>query len=256
MKIDELLQRNEKVLQRGGTASAATIRYSLLNAGLVIAVPFLFIGGIARQVLLAADTYDWIDGGKWLMFFCLIPFFCYLIYSIGQYFALKAMEYCVTNKGVYLQTGTGKKTSVIFVPYAHIREISCDAETLDYGNVTCTLRRENDFGSVSVSLKHVADYQGVKDIIVRQLALYREAEQKALRRSADAHVPAEAVPLLAVTDAFDAPLPDDLPEETVADLQAELFGADAAQQGAFPDPTVNPLPELPESQQGQFLQQQ
>ena len=161
----------------------------------------------------------------------------------------------MTNKGVYLQTGTGKKTSVIFVPYAHIQEISCDAETLDYGNVTCTLRRENDFGSVSVPLKHVADYQGVKDIIVRQLALYREAEQKALRRSADAHVPAEAVPLLAVTDAFDAPLPDDLPEETVADLQAELFGADAAQQDAFPDPTVNPLPELPESQQGQFMQQ-
>ena len=39
-----------------------------------------------------------------------------------------------------------------------------------------------------------------------------------------------------------------LPEESVADLQAELFGADAAQQGAFPDPTVNPLPELTDAQ--------
>lgn len=35
-----------------------------------------------------------------------------------------------------------------------------------------------------------------------------------------------------------------LPDDTVADLQAELFGSEAEQQGAFPDPTVNPLPVL------------
>ena len=48
------------------------------------------------------------------------------------------------------------------------------------------------------------------------------------------------------------------PEESVADLQAELFGADAVQQGAFPDPTVNPLPELSDAQNDQrslFTQQ-
>jgi hypothetical protein len=55
-----------------------------------------------------------------------------------------------------------------------------------------------------------------------------------------------------------AELLETLPEESVADLQAELFGANAAQQGAFPDPTVNLLPELPEPQDDQgsmFMQQ-
>ena len=56
-----------------------------------------------------------------------------------------------------------------------------------------------------------------------------------------------------------AELLETLPAESVADLQAELFGADAVQQGAFPDPTVNPLPELTDAQNddknGQFMQQ-
>ena len=39
-----------------------------------------------------------------------------------------------------------------------------------------------------------------------------------------------------------------LPDESVSELQAELFGADAEEQGAFADPTVNPLPELPGSE--------
>ena len=46
-----------------------------------------------------------------------------------------------------------------------------------------------------------------------------------------------------------AELLETLPAESVADLQAELFGANAAQQGAFPDPAVNPLPELPTTQE-------
>ena len=51
---------------------------------------------------------------------------------------------------------------------------------------------------------------------------------------------------------------DKMPDESVSELQAELFGADAEQQGAFADPTVNPLPELSEPpqehEQGQFMQ--
>lgn len=38
-----------------------------------------------------------------------------------------------------------------------------------------------------------------------------------------------------------------LSDETVSDLQAELFGTNAEQQGAFSDLTVNPLPVLPEA---------
>lgn len=42
----------------------------------------------------------------------------------------------------------------------------------------------------------------------------------------------------------------------VQDLQAELFGADPELTGAFPDPTVNPLPELQEqeTENRQFMQ--
>ena len=50
---------------------------------------------------------------------------------------------------------------------------------------------------------------------------------------------------------------ENLPDESVSELQAELFGANAEQQGAFADPAVNPLPELPEppqdNEQGQFM---
>ena len=255
MKIDELLQRKEKILHRCGMAPAARIRYSLMHAGLVFAILSLFVSSVIRLLMIESDMYSWTDGGKGCVFFCMIPVFCYLIYSIGQYFKMKAMEYCITDKGVYLQTGTGRKTSVVFVPYSHMQEICSDAETLDYGTVTCTLTRDDSGGVTSVPLKHIAEYKDVKQLIAEQLAMYQSAERKAIRRKADANTPADAVPLFAVADAFDAPLPDDLPEETVTDLQTELFGANAVPQGAFPDPTVNRLPELPESQQGQFLQQ-
>lgn len=49
--------------------------------------------------------------------------------------------------------------------------------------------------------------------------------------------------------------PDALPKESVTDIQTELFGADPKLTGAFPDPTVNPLPELPEDSDNQFMQQ-
>lgn len=40
-----------------------------------------------------------------------------------------------------------------------------------------------------------------------------------------------------------------LPDDSVSDLQAELFGADAVQQTAYPDSAVNPLSGLSESEQ-------
>lgn len=39
-------------------------------------------------------------------------------------------------------------------------------------------------------------------------------------------------------------------DETIRELQQELFGSEAMQTHAFPDPTVNPLPELSESTNG------
>ena len=44
----------------------------------------------------------------------------------------------------------------------------------------------------------------------------------------------------------DAALLERLPDESVADLQKELFAGEALQTNAFPDPTVNPLPQLSE----------
>ncbi len=49
-------------------------------------------------------------------------------------------------------------------------------------------------------------------------------------------------------------------DETVSELQQELFGGEAMRTQVFPDPTVNPLPELskemPEEKDdnGQFMQ--
>ena len=53
---------------------------------------------------------------------------------------------------------------------------------------------------------------------------------------------------------------EQMEDESVRDLQQELFGSESMQTHAFPDPTVNPLPELPEQppqsdDSSQFLQQ-
>lgn len=50
---------------------------------------------------------------------------------------------------------------------------------------------------------------------------------------------------------------EQMEEESVRELQQELFGSESMQTHAFPDPTVNPLPELPEQSDdsSQFLQQ-
>ena len=53
---------------------------------------------------------------------------------------------------------------------------------------------------------------------------------------------------------------ENLPDASVASLQQELFGGEALRTHVFPDPTVNPLPELskelPEEKDGngQFMQ--
>lgn len=43
---------------------------------------------------------------------------------------------------------------------------------------------------------------------------------------------------------------EQVPDETVSELQHELFGSEAVQTNAFADPTVNPLPVLQSPQQG------
>ena len=227
-------------------------------------------------------------------------------------------RYCITNKGIYIQSGGAGKEKTQFVGFDEIQPATAAQGKHDLkhrvGDVVC--RYVTPIVTYPNGKRHVEnyfridntqDYAKAVEIINTQKGLgYQGAQRKALternipqelsqqlvqpqRREMGSvftvrtDIPAspaasfsevmdpeqaffgdmkhglssapQSKTFLSEDDAPDAGLLESLPDESVEDLQAELFGADAAQQGAFPDPTVNPLPPLPEDQNGQFMQQ-
>jgi hypothetical protein len=137
-------------------------------------------------------------------------------------------RYAITGRGIYYEYVVGVPRT-IYHSHAEFHRVRMVRESNGTGTLVCVYRKPFAQYQQSFRMAYLRDYKAAYEILMQA----RQAAQEAAERE---HVQEYGVL-------------GDLPEETVADLQAELFGADAALQGAFPDPTVNPLPKLPEVQQ-------
>ncbi|MBQ5337863.1 MAG: hypothetical protein J6Z40_01695 [Oscillospiraceae bacterium] len=138
------------------------------------------------------------------------------------------VRYGITARGIYHEQVVGVPRTT-YMSHTEFRTVRIQRESNGTGTLICVYLKPFSQFQQSFRMLYLRDYKTAYEILMQA----RRAAQEAAGR--------EFVQEYGVLG--------DLPEETVADLQAELFGADAALQGAFPDPTVNPLPKLPEVQQ-------
>lgn len=181
----------------------------------------------------------------------------------------KRVRYALTNKGLYIQDDMKNRT--LFFDYQDVKDITLYYEYLDgNGNTIPPAVYQNGSNRrpsairpvISISYvyrdsadKMLEDVCVLHDVDNREEVLRLVQEQKKTIKKQEAKKYEMQAQLQQETKES---LLASLPDETVSDIQAELFGMNAEQQGAFPDPTVNPLPALPEQdndgQDGQFMQ--
>ena len=235
MDMDMMFREDEQMLYRFRLPLSTVLRKGLLNKSLVflifglpLMIPCIvfacsvFCVGLERLVPLL--VFLW-------------PLWIYLIFCVQQIRLYASTEYCVTTRGVYRKTG--EKEQIKFVPYTQMYEIRSDPETPDTGTVTCILKVHNGLNKGSeFVMESIPDYQFVKAEMEQQLdRCLAESKQQELEKK-----------LPAPSEEQRAAIRDMLSDENVEVLQTELFGANPELQGAFADPTVNSLPELPEEQ--------
>ena len=143
------------------------------------------------------------------------------------------IRYAITGRGIYCEQVVGVPRT-IYMSHAEFRTVRMERESNGTGTLVCVYLKPFLHYQQSLRMEYLRDYKTAYEVLIQA----RKAVQEAAERE---HV--QEYGMLS-----------ELPEESVADLQAELFGADAELQGAFPDPTVNPLPELPAELNDPFMQ--
>ena len=280
MTIKDLCK--EKSLWRGKPDPMAAMKYKLFSP----LTAFLLFGLLPAIPLLMSKHTKAFTMGVMLVVFLIAR----IVQSIMSYFAAKNTHYCISEKNIYIQTGIDGGEETICRPIEYFHTIEIEELKYNLGTVICGYGK--DSGYQSYKLEFLPDYQTAYDLIqqIRDHQPMSEAtEQKESVRSEVPSFPEDLLiqrfPLAPPSDRTpddiffgdtdqsylqrknrgeflnpnsvpEYEFPDELPQESVADLQAELFGANSELTGAFPDPTVNPLPEFPEDSDDQFMQQE
>lgn len=197
-----------------------------------------------------------------------LPIALYLAGIIQAVNGKNDTEYWVTARGIYVRLGSESDGNPIrFYSYDEIRRVQCFNERNGCGDVRYDpVDAKVKFGIqtpdgtiMQALLRSIPDCRMTAKIINDQKKAF-EQQKKQSPFYADsaqpffggtqgsAASPESAMHFLGDLDKKEG-IPESLPDETVEELQAELFGTGAEQQGAYTDPTVYPLPELPEQAQ-------
>ncbi len=282
-KVEALLAKDESVIWTGQTPVKYTVLTVLNPVNLLLDCMigfFIWILTIAHSLPGAA--------------FCILVAAIKLIFSIRQISTDLGTRYYVTSKGIYAQNSNGTNTTTVFMSYAELNTIECerlnDLILYKLGTLTC---RERNLGRF-IRITNIQMPELVEGIINNQKERYElelETGIPAALQDADypirMDIPADTIPetepavqpeqtffavpvqqeyaalrndFLDQTVIGGAEQLENLPDASVASLQQELFGGEAMRTQIFPDPTVNPLPELskemPEEKDGngQFMQ--
>lgn len=165
----------------------------------------------------------------------------------------KRVRYALTNKGLYIQDDMKNRT--LFFDYQNGIRNCMASDNQPMIAISCVYRDSADKMREDLCVLHDVDNrEEVLRLVREQKKTIKKQEAKKYEMQAQLQYEMQAQLQQEAKESLLASLSN----ETVSDLQAELFGKNAEQQGAFPDPTVNPLPALPEQdndgQDGQFMQ--
>ena len=270
-KSDSLFAKDEQILWEGAEQPCSLRSWLIpfLLPLIIIAVLALFLPSVGADILL-------------------FPLGFMISISLFGLFApreirWKREHYYVTTKGIYALSRSGYDTFVMFMGYDELGRVTLQrdrqAEQDHLGDISCMMREHAEY----IILRRIEIPEHVERIIREQKTLYER-----IQKANDPYALLTDVPYPFRTDLpEEQPLQEDpasnpqpsfyaapdrpayaairndfldqsmiggtesleqIPSESVSDLNAELFGTDPELTGAFPDPTVNPLPEFPEEQ--------
>ncbi len=165
----------------------------------------------------------------------------------------KRVRYALTNKGFYIQDDMKNRT--LFFDYQNGIRNCMASDNQPMIAISYVYRDSADEMRENLCVLHDVDHtEEVLRLVREQKKTIKKQEAKKYEMQAQLQYEMQAQLQQEAKESLLASLSN----ETVSDLQAELFGMNAEQQGAFPDPTVNPLPALPEQDNdgldGQFMQ--
>lgn len=264
MDLGDLLQPDEAIIWQGTADQRTGLREELRripNLAALLGASLLFLA----FWLLLFSVY-WHKGGlsgavfspAWLCLLLAAVPVCYITGWLADTGRKNGMtQYCITDKGIYIRKepgGTGKP-AIQFIAYERLRSVN--AAESRYGNAKragnifleydkrITLIDPSEecaaqYITKSVTLFRIPDYQVLFQYILEQKQLQQpEPEPEKPKKPRQKFVYQN--PTLTEQEIREA-----LSDDTVAALQAELFGDEAVRTQVFPDPSVNPLPEMPE----------
>ena len=133
-------------------------------------------------------------------------------------------SYQITGRGVSVQKRFSKQDGILFVRFSDMISAQLTQCNMLTGDVILTYHQPHGNGTQILRLSALPQYETVYDLIRSEMERAKE------------------MPPDEKTDVSELLTAD---AESVGELTSELFGANASVQGAFPDPTVNPLPVLP-----------
>ena len=266
-KVEALLAKDENILWTGQAPGKYAV-LTVLNPG-----NLLFDGMICLFLWLSALAHSVVG-----ITFCVLIALIMLIYIMNQITAALGKKYYVTNKGIYEHNPRNMNTPTVFMSYDDLESVCCehlhDIFLNKLGILTCM-----DHIGRFIRIANIQMPEYVEGIINDQKERYElelETGIPAALQDADypirMDIPADTIPetepaaqpeqtffaapaqqeyaalrndFLDQTVIGGAEQLENLPDTSVAALQHELFGNEAPQTQAIPDPTVHPLPELP-----------
>lgn len=262
MEIDKKQNQSEKVYYRGKTDSSVNLRNALLPdpnylLGRILALIFLIV------IIITNTVMEFIFP---LLFFAPILLLLIFFYLRGIWRAITGkseVEYYITDAGIY--TRTKKEKSFTLARFDCIDSVNYRMEKRMIGSIDLKMDFTKSIKEY-VRLPFIDNCEEVYRFIFEQ----RKAQLNRLQQLSP-QMPLSRGDVKESQKKFFTDLPDksddmipdgyflkDIVSEAelmqilgkgnVQDLQTELFGADPELTGAFSDPTVNPLPELPEEQ--------
>lgn len=262
MEIDKKQNPGEKIYYQGKTDSSVNLRNALLPD------PNYLLGRILALILLSVMiiTSTVMEFIFPLLFFAPILLLIIVHYLRGIWRAITGkseVEYYITDKGIY--TRTKKEKSFTLARFDCIKQTEYQLERRLIGSIDLLMDYSRSDKRI-VSLPHIDDCDEIYRFIIKkreeklqkaqqvspQMPLSRgdvkESQRKFFSDSPDKKDDMIPDGYFLKDIVSEAEVMQILEQGDVQDLQAELFGADPELTDAFSDPTVNPLPELPEEQ--------
>lgn len=262
--IEEQLKDGEKILWYGREVQKIANQRAVHNKMLPAAV----IWGV---LLTAFFIYLAVQGGFGASLFIiyllmLLPVWLYLARVEKAKNESRYTYFAMTTRGIYLQTCLPNSSAkTCFISYEDLVRAEPEAERFgeeeNVGSIRCIyIERKAVSSHDELVFKNVFDYRKIAQQINEQAERFTKAAPDTVRtveeQTEDAKQAFFGRPALnafgAQHDFLDLQAAAEMRErlsaenQTVSGLQQELFGDEAPQTQVIPDPTVNPLPELPE----------